>query len=176
MKTTKRITEAQLRNIIHNVIMEEVQNQMEMNNLTEQELEEGLFGGMSSLFNRGKNMATKSSQNFGTNLKNKFGQGVEYAQQQYDKAKQNVQNAYGQAKKTYQAGSINQDLQKYVNNAESALTNLKNANQRALNSGFGALLNKNVLPLIDELLKNLNRVRGQGKSLQTNMQNADLHN
>jgi len=154
----RQISEAQLRNIVHDVIMEEVEAQA---------LEEGLVGGISTLFNRGKNKAQMSTQN----LSDKIGN---YAREKYEKAKTNVKNAYGQAKRTYQAGSINQDLQKYVNDAETALNNLKNANQRALDSGFGALLNKNVLPLIDQLLKNLNRVRGQGKSLRSNMQNVDL--
>lgn len=154
----RQISEAQLRNIVHDVIMEEVEAQA---------LEEGLWGGASTLFNRGKNKAQMSTQN----LSDKIG---DYAREKYTQAKKNIQNAYGQAKRTYQAGSINQDLQKYVNDAETALNNLKNANQRALDSGFGALLNKNVLPLIDQLLKNLNRVRGQGKSLRSNMQNVDL--
>ena len=154
----KQISEAQLRNIVHDVIMEEVEAQA---------LEEGFWGGASTLFNRGKNKTQMSTQN----LSSRIG---DYAREKYNQAKTNVQNAYGQAKRTYQAGSINQDLQKYVNDAETALNNLKNANQRALDSGFGALLNKNVLPLIDQLLKSLNTVRGQGKSLRSNMQNVDL--
>lgn len=44
----RQISEAQLRDIVHDVIMEEVEAQ---------ELEEGLKGGISTLFNRGKNKA-----------------------------------------------------------------------------------------------------------------------
>jgi hypothetical protein len=161
----RQITESELRNVIRDIIAEEIQYG---------NLDEGLFGGIQTLFNRGKNNVQQQSQNFGGNFQNKLDGAKEYMNKKYQQVKGNVKNAYEQGKKTYQAGSINQDLQKYVNNVETALNNLKTANQRALNSGFRSLLDKNTLPLIDNLLQRLNTIRGAGKGINTSMQNADL--
>lgn len=145
-----RLTEQDLHYLVENTIRAY---------LTENGMEEGFWGGLSTLGGRFANNAAKAGQNAANsaqgawnnaknamgqaaqnvansaqgawnNTKNAVGQAANTVGQKINQAGQNIGNAYNNAKNTYQMGSANQDAQKAIQNARKALKALMDADQK----------------------------------------------
>lgn len=117
----RQISEAQLRNIVHDVIMEEVEAQA---------LEEGWWSnmksGMRTAFggdvNAAKNKATgaysgvkQAARNFGDKVSDTYNQAKQNVQQGYDNMKQGVQNRVSAYKQGAQLQKNNDSITKLIN-------------------------------------------------------------
>lgn len=103
------------------------------NILKEDGMEEGFWGGM-------KNLAQKGTQAMGNGLAN-MGKGIaNKAQNAYNNAKVTATNAYNNVKTAYQQGSAQQDIQN-VNNALRPMVQKGILGQKQYNTILG-MLNK----------------------------------
>ena len=101
-------------------------------------LDEGLGGYLSGMFNRGSKQMQNTGENLANGLQDKWAKTKAYAQKQYGKAKQGLQNY----QRAGQVSSINQDAQKAINTAYSSLDNLLKLDLKLKGvTGYGALGN-----------------------------------
>ena len=130
MRTNRtQISEAQLRDIVHDVIMEEVQAQM---------LEEGWWSNMKSGLqtafgndiNNAKNKATgvysgakQSAKNFGTRVNDKYNQAKQNVQQGYNNMRQGMQNRASAYKQGAQLQKRNDDINKLISLIDELIQN-----------------------------------------------------
>ncbi len=143
MKQTVRLTESELRAMIQETINEAMED-------------EGLWGGISTLGSKFGNKASRVAQNAGNAMGNAWNKAKQTVGNAYNKAANNVKQGYESAKKTYQVGSANQDAQKAIQNAVSALNNLMAADQKLQQNGMNSIIgNKAQKQAIDACLKAL---------------------
>ena len=143
MKQTVRLTESEFRAMVQDVINEALQD-------------EGLWGGISALGSKFGNKASRVAQNTGNAIGNAWDKTKQTVGNAYNKAADNVKQGYESAKKTYQAGSANQDAQKAIQNAVRALNNLMAADQKLQQNGMNSIIgNKAQKQAIDDCLKAL---------------------
>ena len=160
------------------------------NYLIQEGMDEGFWGGLSSLGSRFGNKAARAGQNMAdtvgqgmnkagqaiggayNNAKNAVGQAANRAGQAiggaYNNAKDAVGGAYNNAKNTWQTGSANQDAQNAIQNAVKALNALKSADQKLQSLGQYSVIGKQSA-LIDQLIAALNQ--GGSKSISGRFQN-----
>ena len=127
------------------------------NYLIQEGMDEGFWGGLSSLGSRFGNKAARAGQNMADTV----GQGM-------NKAGQAIGGAYNNAKSTWQTGSANQDAQNAIQNAVKALNALKSADQKLQSLGQYSVIGKQSA-LIDQLIAALNQ--GGSKSISGRFQN-----
>lgn len=143
MKQTVRLTESELRAMIQETINEAMED-------------EGLWGGISTLGSKFGNKASRVAQNAGNAMGNAWNKAKQTVGNAYNKAANNVKQGYESAKKTYQVGSANQDAQKAIQNAVSALNNLMAVDQKLQQNGMNSIIgNKVQKQAIDACLKAL---------------------
>ena len=143
MKQTVRLTESELRAMIQETINEAMED-------------EGLWGGISTLGSKFGNKASRVAQNAGNAMGNAWNKAKQTVGNAYNKAANNVKQGYESAKKTYQAGSANQDAQKAIQNAVRALNDLMAADQKLQQNGMNIIIgNKAQKQAIDACLKAL---------------------
>lgn len=143
MKQTVRLTESELRAMIQETINEALQD-------------EGLWGGIGALGSKLGNKASRVAQNTGNAIGNAWDKTKERVGNAYNNAVDNVKQGYESAKKTYQAGSANQDAQKAIQNAVRALNDLMAADQKLQQNGMNSIIgNKAQKQAIDACLKAL---------------------
>lgn len=135
--------------------------------LTENEMEEINWGGLSALGSKFTNSASRMGRNMSnsagkavSNLGNRLGKAANSVGQKVGQTKDAMGQAYNNAKTTYQVGSINNEAQKAVNNAKAALEKLQQLNQQLINMGQSTVLDKNTAPMVQNLLDNLSRIGG----------------
>ena len=161
-----RLTEQDLHFLVENAVQAY---------LTENGMDEGLFGGLGALGSKfgnrmktaGQNMSNAASQKWGQ-AKNAMGQAANAVGQKMNQAGQAMGQAYNNAKNTYQTGSANQDAQKAIQNAVQALNNLKAADQKLQSMGQYSVIGRQV-GLIDNLIKVLSQ--GGATSVSGRFQN-----
>ena len=123
----RQISEAQLRNIVHDVIMEEVEAQA---------LEEGWWSnmksGMKTAFggdvDAAKNKATgayakQTAKNIGTKISDKYNQAKQNVQQGYNNMRQGMQNRASAYKQGAQLQKRNDDINKLINLIDELIQN-----------------------------------------------------
>ena len=143
MKQTVRLTESEFRAMVQDVINEALQD-------------EGLWGGIGALGSKLGNKASRVAQNTGNAIGNAWDKTKERVGNAYNNAVDNVKQGYESAKKTYQAGSANQDAQKAIQNAVRALNDLMAADQKLQQNGMNSIIgNKAQKQAIDACLKAL---------------------
>ena len=143
MKQTVRLTESELRAMIQETINEALQD-------------EGAWGGISTLGSKVVNKASRVAHNVGNVIGNAWDKTKERVGNAYNNTVDNVKQGYENAKKTYQVGSANQDAQKAIQNAVSALNNLMAADQKLQQNGMNSIIgNKAQKQAIDACLKAL---------------------
>lgn len=143
MKQTVRLTESELRAMIQETINEALQD-------------EGAWGGISTLGSKVVNKASRVAHNVGNVIGNAWDKTKERVGNAYNNTVDNVKQGYENAKKTYQVGSANQDAQKAIQNAVSALNNLMAADQKLQQNGMNSIIgNKAQKQAIDDCLKAL---------------------
>lgn len=143
MKQTIRLTESELRAMIQETINEALQD-------------EGAWGGISTLGSKVVNKASRVAHNVGNVIGNAWDKTKERVGNAYNNTVDNVKQGYESAKKTYQVGSANQDAQKAIQNAVSALNNLMAADQKLQQNGMNSIIgNKAQKQAIDDCLKAL---------------------
>lgn len=143
MKQTVRLTEAEFRAMVQETINEALQD-------------EGFLGGISALGSKFGNKASKAVHNTGNTIGNAWDKAKQTVGNAYNKAADNVKQGYQNAKKTYQAGSANQDAQKAIQNAVRALNDLMAADQKLQQNGMNSIIgNKTQKQAIDACLKAL---------------------
>ena len=136
--------------------------------LTENGMEEGFWGGLSTLGSKFGNKAAKAGQNMANSVGNKMSQMGQAIGNKVNQAGQAMGNAYNNAKNTYQTGSANQDAQKAIKNAVNALNALKAADQKLQSMGQYSVIGKQGA-LIDQLISTLNQ--GGATSVSGRFQN-----
>ncbi len=143
MKQTVRLTESELRAMIQETINEALED-------------EGVWGGIGAVGSKLVNQATKTAHNVGNVIGNVWDKTKERVGNAYNNTVDNVKQGYENAKKTYQAGSANQDAQKAIQNAVRALNNLMAADQKLQQNGMNSIIgNKAQKQAIDACLKAL---------------------
>lgn len=143
MKQTVRLTESEFRAMVQETINEALQD-------------EGFLGGISALGSKFGNKASKAVHNTGNTIGNAWDKAKQTVGNAYNKAADNVKQGYQNAKKTYQAGSANQDAQKAIQNAVRALNDLMAADQKLQQNGMNSIIgNKTQKQAIDACLKAL---------------------
>lgn len=143
-----RLTEQDLHFLVENAVQAYI---------TENGMDEGIFGGLGALGSKfGNRMKTA-----GQNMSNAVGQKM-------NQVGQAIGQAYNDAKNTYQTGSANQDAQKAIQNAVQALNNLKAADQKLQSMGQYSVIGKQ-MDLIDNLIKVLSQ--GGTRSISGRFQN-----
>ena len=153
MKQTVRLTESEFRAMIQETINEALQD-------------EGLWGGISTLGSKFANKASRTAQNTGNAIGNAWNKAKQTVGNAYNKAADNVKQGYQSAKKTYQAGSANQDAQNAIQNAVRALNDLMAADQKLQQNGMHSIIgNKAQKQAIDACLKAL---QGEGATSISN--------
>ena len=158
MKQTVRLTESELRAMIQETINEAMED-------------EGVWGGISTLGSKFGNKASRVAQNAGNTMGNAWNKAKQTVGNAYNKAANNVKQGYESAKKTYQVGSANQDAQKAIQNAVSALNNLMAADQKLQQNGMNSIIgNKAQKQAIDACLKALQG--GSATSISNRFQNT----
>ena len=149
------------------------------NYLIQEGMDEGFWGGLSSLGSRFGNKAARAGQNMADTVgqgMNKAGQAIGGAYnnaknavgQAANRASQAIGGAYNNAKSTWQTGSANQDAQNAIQNAVKALNALKSADQKLQSLGQYSVIGKQSA-LIDQLIAALNQ--GGSKSISGRFQN-----
>lgn len=157
MKQTVRLTESEFRSMVQEVINEALQD-------------EGLWGGISALGSKFGNKASRVAQNTGNAIGNAWDKTKQTVGNAYNNAVDNVKQGYQNAKKTYQAGSANQDAQKAIQNAVRALNDLMAADQKLQQNGMNSIIgNKTQKQAIDACLKDLQG--GGATSISNRFQN-----
>ena len=157
MKQTVRLTESELRAMIQETINEAMED-------------EGLWGGISTLGSKFGNKASRVAQNTGNAIGNAWDKTKQTVGNAYNNAVDNVKQGYQNAKKTYQAGSANQDAQKAIQNAVRALNDLMAADQKLQQNGMNSIIgNKTQKQAIDACLKALQG--GGATSISNRFQN-----
>ena len=157
MKQTVRLTESEFRSMVQEVINEALQD-------------EGLWGGISALGSKFGNKASRVAQNTGNAIGNAWDKTKQTVGNAYNNAVDNVKQGYQNAKKTYQAGSANQDAQKAIQNAVRALNDLMAADQKLQQNGMNSIIgNKTQKQAIDACLKALQG--GGATSISNRFQN-----
>ena len=157
MKQTVRLTESELRAMIQETINEAMED-------------EGLWGGISALGSKFGNKASRVAQNTGNAIGNAWDKTKQTVGNAYNNAVDNVKQGYQNAKKTYQAGSANQDAQKAIQNAVRALNDLMAADQKLQQNGMNSIIgNKTQKQAIDACLKALQG--GGATSISNRFQN-----
>lgn len=157
MKKTVRLTESEFRAMVQETINEALQD-------------EGLWGGISTLGSKVGNKLSRATENAGNAVGNAWNKAKQTVGNAYNQAANNVKQGYENAKKTYQAGSANQDAQKAIQNAVSALNNLMAADQKLQQSGMNSIIgNKAQKQAIDACLKALQG--GGATSISNRFQN-----
>ena len=179
-KNTIRLTEQDLNYIVENAVRTCLQE-----NGTDEGILGGL-GALGSKFGNsmrtaGQNMSNTAGRNF-SRARNAISQGVNRAGQtisqgvnragqaisqgvnratdavghRVNQASQAMGQAYNNARNTYYTGSANQEAQRAIRNAVSALTDLKNADDKLKNMGQSSVIGKQV-GLIDQLISVLSQ-------------------
>lgn len=104
--------------------------------LQENDMEEGVTGFLSGMFNRGQKQVQNTGENLRNSINDKLAQAKEYGRKKLAQAKQGVQN-YQMAG---QVSSINQDAQKAVTTAYNSLNNLLTLSNKLKGiTGYAAL-------------------------------------
>lgn len=104
--------------------------------LKENDMEEGVTGFLSGMFNRGQKQVQNTGENLRNSINDKLTQAKEYGRKKLAQAKQGVQNY----KMAGQVSSINQDAQKAVTAAYNSLNNLVTLSNKLKGiTGYAAL-------------------------------------
>ena len=143
--------------------------------ITENGMDEGLWGGLSALGSKFGNKMSAAGQNMANaagnkwnQAKNAMGQAASAVGNKMNQAGQAMGQAYNNAKNTYQTGSVNQNAQKAITNAVNALNALKAADQKLQSMGQYSVIGKQSA-LIDQLIATLSQ--GGATSVSGRFQN-----
>lgn len=165
-KQTMVLTEQDLHFVVENAVRAY---------LIENGMDEGFWGGLSTLGSKFGNGAKRMGQNMANTVGqaanavgNKLGQAANAVGDKLGQAGQAMGKAYTNAKNTYQTGSANQDAQKAIQNAVNALNNLKAADQKLQSLGQYSVIGKQGA-LIDQLIATLSG--GGARSISGRFQN-----
>lgn len=138
--------------------------------LTENGMEEGVGGYLSGIGQRMGNKLRTTGENLGKSVSgglqyigNKAAQVGQYANKQYTNAKQGLQNM----QQAGQISSINQDAQKAINDATSALQNLMTLSGNLQKMGQNPVIGANTQPIIKNCLAALKQISGRFKGRRT---------
>jgi hypothetical protein len=164
-----RLTEQDLHMLVEDAVI---------NILRENGMEEGLFGGLGALGAKTWNGVKKGGESMTNSMGGLYNRAKNAVGNAYNQVSNTVGNAYNNAStavgktynnavNTYQVGSINQDAQKAIENVRTSLTQLQGLNKKLMNMGQATVLDRNTAPLVQNLLKSLNRISGNFRSRRT---------
>lgn len=116
--------------------------------LVENGMDERLTGYLGGMFNRASNQVQNTTDNLRQSMNSRLAQAKEYGKRKLGQVKQGVQNY----KMAGQVSSINQDAQKAINTAYTALENIKNLSLKLKNISGYSICGKKTIEAIDNCL------------------------